>query len=66
VQPEARSGLATFLRRGMWGWAQSLSTMTPRRESMPTAWSDSMMPVDRGDVIHLLAAMAMNADERRA
>jgi len=25
-----------------------------------------MMPVDRGDVIHLLAAMAMNADERRA
>jgi hypothetical protein len=66
LQPEARSGLAIFLRRGMWGWAQSLSTMTTRRESMPTAWSDSMMPVDRGDVIHLLAAMAMNADERRA
>jgi len=66
LQPEARGGLTIFLRRGMWGWAQALSTMGMRRESMPTAWPGSPAPGDRGAVIHLLAAMAMNSKEGRA
>jgi hypothetical protein len=65
LPPEARSGLVIFLRRGMLGWAQSLSTTAIRREPMPAASSGSV-PGDCGAMIDLLAAMAMNIDERRA
>lgn len=64
--PEARNGLNLFLRRGMWGWAKSLSTMSLLREAMPTSWTGTMPPCDRVAVIHLLAAMAMNTNEGRA
>ena len=29
LPPEARSGLALFLRRGMWGWARALAPVAP-------------------------------------
>jgi hypothetical protein len=66
LRPEARSGLTILLRRGMWEWAQSLSTMSVRQEPMPTDWSSSVAPCNRRAVVHVLAAIAMNANEGRA
>src|SRR5260370_6605247 len=67
LAPEARWGLLLFLRRGMWGWAQVIgsagaSSSQPRPEeslSIPTAKESRA-------VIHIFAAMAMNAEPRGA
>lgn len=53
-----RSGLMLFLRRGMWGWAQTLTAtaITPREQNYPSsiAW-----PLHRGHsaVVHVLATI---------
>jgi hypothetical protein len=63
---ESRSGLALFLRRGMWGWAQAAApSSTPPRPTrsflaMPTAHDEQQT------IIHLFAAMAMRSTQRRA
>lgn len=67
LAPEARSGLLIFLRRGMWGWARMMvmpgvGPPQPRREislSFPTAEESRV-------VIHIFAAIAMNAEHRGA
>jgi hypothetical protein len=67
LAPEARWGLLLFLRRGMWGWAQAIvtagaSSPQPGPEeplSFPTAKESRA-------VIHIFAAMAMNAEPRGA
>jgi len=67
LPPEARSGLLLFLRRGMWGWARAMATAganppLPRRTAMlsfPTA-------EESRTVVHIFAAMAMNAEHRGA
>jgi hypothetical protein len=62
---EARSGLALFLRRGMWGWAQAASlaaTATrPTRSFFPAPTAED----EQRTVIHLFAAMAMRSTKRR-
>jgi hypothetical protein len=63
---EARSGLALFLRRGMWGWAQAAAV-----PSKPSPLTRSSFPISTADdeqqtVIHLFAAMAMSSTKRRA
>jgi hypothetical protein len=63
---DARSGLALFLRRGMWGWAQAAalpSTPPPRTRSRS---STSIAEERQQAVIHLFAAMAMRSTKRRA
>jgi len=64
----ARSGLALFLRRGMWGWAQAListATGSPHEQITP---SSTVRPVAVGHstVVHVLATMATSICERRA
>ena len=67
LAPEARWGLLLFLRRGMWGWAQAIvtagaSSPQPRHEeslSFPTAKESRA-------VIHIFAAIVMNAEPRGA
>lgn len=62
---EARSGLALFLRRGMWGWAQaaalSATPSRPTRSFFPTPTAND----DQRAVIYLFAAMAMRSTKRR-
>ena len=63
---ESRNGLALFLRRGMWGWAQTAATpITPPR---PTRCSIARSSVEREHeaVVHLLAALATRSTNRRA
>jgi hypothetical protein len=67
LPPEARSGLALFLRRGMWSWTRALATanVSSRQATWPTS-SSSTAPHERKAVIQLFAAMAMNPDKRGA
>jgi len=63
----ARSGLMLFLRRGMWGWAQTLAeaTNTPQEQGhpLPAPW-----PTHGGhtSVVHVLATIAMSIHDRRS
>ena len=63
---EARSGLALFLRRGMWSWTRTLASANVSRQALQPAPSDSRAPHERKAVIQLFAAMAMNPDKRGA
>lgn len=63
---EARSGLALFLRRGMWAWAQvaaaPITTSRPTRPSDPSSAAHDTHRI----VIRLFAAMAVRSMESRA
>jgi hypothetical protein len=62
---EARSGLALFLRRGMWGWAQTAAVPStpprPTRALFAMSTADDQQPA----VIHLFAAMVMRSTNAR-
>ena len=62
LPPEARTGLLLFLHRGMWGWARAVATMrAPQRPSgsRPPNWT---IPDEHRAVVHILAAMVINAN----
>ena len=64
---EARGGLALFLYRGMWGWAQTLlAGNAPWQQPVSIMPHGPMQPSERSSVIHLFAALAMHTHERRA
>jgi hypothetical protein len=59
---EARAGLMLFLRRGLWGWARALATITafgPPPGTRPANWK---APEEYRTVIHILATMAIKAN----
>jgi hypothetical protein len=66
LPPESRSGLALFLRRGMWSWTRTHASTNMSRQAIRPASSGSMAPHERKVVIQLFAAMAMNPDKRGA
>jgi hypothetical protein len=64
LPPAARSGLMLFLRRGMWGWAQTLAAASP----VPQSVASPTPPVPcngRTAVVYVLATMAMSILDRR-
>jgi len=66
LPPEARSGLALFLRRGMWGWARTLAATANRTTPLLAAPMNPAEPGGRSAVVQVLATMVMNVDSRRA
>jgi hypothetical protein len=59
---EARAGLVLFLYRGMYGWARAVATTPAQQQptgSRPSYWK---APEEHRTVIHIFAAMAINAD----
>lgn len=60
---EARAGLMLFLRRGLWGWAHALATMTFEQPtgSRPVNWKP---PEEYRTVIHIFAALAIKANPK--
>jgi hypothetical protein len=65
LPPEARSGLALFLRRGMWGWARTLAIGSGPQEPLSIRRSNATGPGACSAIIHVFAAMAMQIDNRR-
>ena len=64
LPPTARSGLMLLLRRGMWGWAQTLVATSPVQQPVHA----SSLPPPRNErtaVVHVLATMAMSTQDRR-
>ena len=64
LPPEARSGLALFLRRGMWAWARAVdaasASMPPNRPlSTPGA------PTEHRSLIQIFAAMVLQPADGR-
>lgn len=66
LAPEARNGLALFLRRGMWGWARGLASANAATQSLRSPPSMPATPSEHGAIIYVFAAMAMNIHDRRA
>lgn len=63
----ARSGLMLFLRRGMWGWAQALTTAAkPAAEYVDLSPAAFSRPGKHGAIIHVLAAIAMSIQHGRS
>jgi hypothetical protein len=64
----ARSGLMLFLRRGMWGWAQTLVTATnppqEQRHPSPAPWWPTHGA--HAAVVHVPATIAMSIHDRRS
>lgn len=63
---EARSGLALFLRRGMWGWARAAAVPTRSPQPTRSPFASSSAADEHRTVIHLFAAMAMRSTNPRA
>jgi hypothetical protein len=66
LPPEARCGLALFLRRGMWGWAHAVAISSTPRRPMRAVLVTSTARDEQQTVIHLLAAMAVRSNKSRA
>ncbi len=63
---KARSGLMLFLRRGMWGWAQTLAAATtPLQEQNPPP-APRQTHAGHAAVVHVLATIAMSIHDRRS
>ena len=66
LPPEVRTGLLLFLRRGMCGWARAVATMCAPPQptgSRPPNWT---IPEEHRAVVHILAAMVVNANHHGA
>lgn len=63
----ARSGLMLFLRRGMWGWAQAMTTSArPAAEYTDPSPAAFSLRGRHGAIIHVLAAIAMSIQHGRS
>jgi hypothetical protein len=63
---QARIGLALFLRRGMWGWAQAAAIRSTPPRPTRSFLATSTASDEQRAVIHLFAAMAMRSTKRRS
>lgn len=63
---DSRNGLALFLRRGMWGWAQAAATPIAPSERARSSSARSHVQDEHQFLVHLLAALATRSSNRRA
>lgn len=60
---DARDGLALFLRRGMWGWAQAIRDHGERLRPTQSAHSGASIDEHHKQIVQLFAALAMSSAE---
>jgi len=66
LPPEARAGLLLFLGRGMWGWVRAVAAMSTFEQPTGSRPSNWKAPEESRTVIHIFAAMAIQADYQGA
>lgn len=66
LPPQARSGLALLLRRGLWGWVRAMAQGNELECAGRFATHKLATPRQQSAVIQILATMAMKANTRRA
>ena len=62
LRPEARPGLLLFLRRGMCGWARAVATICAPQRPTGSRPPNRTIPEEHRAVVHILAAMVINAN----
>lgn len=62
LPPEARSGLALFLRRGMCGWARALASMHAPQRPVGCRLPNVTIAEEHRAVVHVFAAMIINTN----
>jgi len=62
LPPEARAGLLLFLRRGMCGWARALANIRAPQRAVGSPLPNRTIPEEHRAVVHLFAAMIINAN----
>jgi hypothetical protein len=62
LPPESRTGLLLFLRRGMCGWARAVATMCAPQRPTGSRPPNSTIPEEQRAIVHILAAMVINAN----
>ena len=62
LPPEARTGLLLFLRHGMWGWVRAVATMCAPQRPTGSRPPNGTIPQQHRAVVHILAAMIVNAN----
>jgi hypothetical protein len=62
LPPEARAGLLLFLRRGMWGWARAVTTISAGPQPAGVRPANRKPPEEDRTLIHLLAALAIRGN----
>lgn len=62
LPPEARAGLLLFLRRGMCGWARASASMRAPQRPIGSRPPNRTIPEEHRAVVHLFAAMILNAN----
>lgn len=65
LPPEDRSGLALFLRRGMWAWAKALTIENAQILDSLSSSSSKASHENRA-IIQVFAAMALTSNNGRA
>jgi hypothetical protein len=66
LPPEARTGLLLFLRGGMCGWARAVATMRAPQRPTGSRLPNWTIPEEHRAVVHILAAMVINANHHGA
>jgi hypothetical protein len=66
LAPEARSGMYVFLSRGMWAWTRIIAAGSVPLQTIPARSPAPPEPLEHRAVVHVLAAMAMTINDRRA
>ena len=66
LPPEARAGLMLLLRRGMWGWARAMATMSGEQQPTGFRSSNRKAPSEHRTVIHIFAAMVIQPSRQGA
>ncbi len=64
--PEARAGLLIFLRRGMWGWARTLTGTGASRQPTGCRSSTWKAPEQYAAIVRVFAAMAIKSSHEGA
>ena len=62
LPPEARTGLLLFLRRGMCAWARAVANMCAPQRPTGSRRPNWRIPEEHRAVVHILAAMVINAN----
>lgn len=65
LPPACRSGLALFLRRGMWGWVRSLAMAAALQSPPRPSFADPTPTHQERAIIQVFAAMALDSNHRR-
>ena len=65
MAPECRSGLALFLRRGLWGWGRAVTSLAAPAPELSRSFPETSGTGQYTTVVRLFAALAIVHKDRK-